>query len=167
MKTAHKQTTKALESSGYATLPGTTEGGDLAWHCEYTAQDVHLWAPDHLLVREMAVATKMERMGSSALLDIRMDLNDISDEVLQNTIIHIHIRDTFSMTQYAGLARAEDALFVNPEDGLPGFHMSFPIEREVLERLEANGPNSIHLILEDKDGEILDDVIGAIHVRSC
>ena len=167
MKTALEQTTKAAELIENATVDGTIEHDDLTWQCEYIQQDPHLWVPDHLWIREMAVAENLESIGSSALLDIRLELDDISDVVLQNTTIRIHVRDTFGMSQYVGQAKAECFLFFRLKGSLSGLHVSFPIEREVLDRLEANGPNCIHLILEDKEGEFLDDVIGELRVNSC
>ena len=158
---------KAAELVEKATVGGTIEHGDPAWQCEWTRLDENLWAPDHLCIRNMAVAESLESTGSCALLDIRMELAEISDEVLQNITIRIHVRDTFGMSQYVGQAQADDFLYVRPEDALRGLHVSFSIEREVLDRLEANGSNSIHLILEDKDGEILDNVIGELRVNSC
>ena len=167
MKTAREQTTKAVELIENATLGGAIEHDDVAWQCDYIRQEAYLWAPNHLCIRKMAVAEKLESVGSGALLDIRMELSGISDEVLQNTTIRIHVRDTFGMSQYVGQAKAEGFLFVPPEDGLRGLHMSFPLEREVLDRLEANGPTSIDLSLVDKEGVILDNVIGELRVNSC
>ena len=167
MTAALEQTAKAAELVENATVGETIEHDDLAWRCEYIQQDAHLWAPDHLCIRKMAVAQRLEPIGSGALLDIRMELGAISDEVLQNTTIRIHIRDAFGMSQHVGQAKAKGFLFVRPEDGLSDLHTSFPIEREVLDGLQVNGPNSIHLILEDKAGRILDNVIGELRVSSC
>ena len=79
MKAALEQTTRAAELVEKATLGGTIEHDDPAWQCEYTQQDAHLWAPDHLCIRKMAVAQRLEPTGSGALLDIRMALGAISD----------------------------------------------------------------------------------------
>ena len=167
MKAALEQTTKATELVEKATRDGTIEHDDLAWRCEYTQQDAHLCAPDHLCIRSMTVAERMEPTGSSAILDIRMELDAVSDEVLLNTTVHMHVRDTFGMSQHAGQTQANGLFFVRGEDGQRGLHTRFPIEREVLDKLEADGLHSIHLILEDSVGEILDIVIGELRVSSC
>ena len=45
------------------------------------------------------------------------------------------------MSQYIGQAKAKGFIFVQSEDGLRDLHTSFPIEREILDRMEANsGP---------------------------
>ncbi len=167
MKTALEQTTKTAELVEKTTLGETIEHHDPAWQCEYTQQDAHLWAPDHLCIRKMDIAKRLEPFGSGALLDIFMELGAISDEVLENTTVHIHVRDAFGMSQYIGQAQGKGFIFVQSEDGQRGLHTSFSIEREVLDGMEANGPNSIHLILEDKEGGILDNVVGELRVSSC
>ena len=45
-------------------------------------------------------------------------------------------------------------------------HASLRLEPGELNSLQLNGPNKIHVVLEDREGGILDYVMGEIRVRS-
>lgn len=66
MTNAPKQATKTAELIDDGLLSGAIGHDNGRWHCEYTPQDEHFWAPDHLAIRDMAVVEDLEAKGSSA-----------------------------------------------------------------------------------------------------
>ena len=164
MTNAPKQATKTAELIDDGLLSGAIGHDNGRWHCEYTPQDEHFWAPDHLAIRDIVIAEDVEAKGSSTLLDIRIELDNLSREVLQTATLRIHVRDAFGMTQFVWKDEVLDCLLLGDES-VRVLHASIQLEREVLDRLAANGRNSLHLILEDKGG-IVDDAIGELRVIS-
>ena len=167
MKTALEQKTKTAASIENGTLGGTVQQDATAWQCKYIPCDAYLLAPDHPHIRTMAVAEDLVLMAYSGLLDIRVELSGLTEEVLQKMAVSIHVRDVFGMIQYVAEVKAESFLFSRPEKGLRGVHMRLPIERDVLEKLEGNGTNSFVLVLEDEEGHVLDHLIGELRVSFC
>ncbi len=159
-------TTKATEQIDNGMLGGTIEQDGVAWQCEYIPMDASFWVRDQRRIRKVAVAEDLAPMGSSALLNIRAELGNVSEQVLQTSVLGIQIRDKLGMSLFDWRGKALDFLISRPEESSRVLHASLRLEPKTLNSLQLNGPNKIHVVLEDREGGILDHVMGEIRVRS-
>ena len=166
MTTDREQATNAAEQIDEGMLSGTIEHRGAVWQCDYTPQDACCWVRDQRHICKVAVGEELAPMGSSALLDVRVELGTISAQVLQSSVLGIHIRDKLGVSQFTWQGRALDFLISRPKESARLLHASLRLEPGTLNSLQLNGPNKIHVVLEDTEGGILDHVMGEIRVRS-
>ena len=70
------------------------------------------------------------------------------------------------MSQFVWRGKALDCLMSRPEESCRVLHASLRLGPETLNSLQLNGPNKIHVVLEDREGGILGHVMGEIRVKS-
>lgn len=161
-----EQATNVADQIHEGLLGETIEHHGAAWQCDYTPQDACCWVRDQRRICKVAVAEDLAPMGSSALLDVRVELGDISEQVLQTSVLGIQIRDKLGTSQFAWRRKTLDFLISRPEETSRVLHTSLRLEPKKLNRLQLNGPNKIHVVLEDTEGGTLDHVMGELRVRS-
>ena len=132
-----------------------------SWQCHYQADDELFLAPNHSFFTGVSVPRCMDKIGMP-VLNIRIDMHPITAKNLQNARVHVTVRNN---TGSAVLNWSSKTLGQMDRPVLGnGYPMCFaiPMDPSVLQRVKPDKTMRFCVVLEDQDGNILDDAMGEI-----
>ena len=131
--------------------------------CNYKPEDDILLAPDHFHFQNVAVAHDVRKTEHESLLDVNIDIHRVNHERLHNAVVSVVIQDTFGTKLLQWESEAIDQ--VNLIDSGISYLMSMTVQCSALKQMKEMGPCRLQFILEDEDGNILDDAAGQIVIE--
>jgi len=131
--------------------------------CNYKPEDDILLAPDHFHFQNVAVAHDVRKTEHESLLDVNIDIHRVNHERLHNAVVSVVIQDTFGTKLLQWESEAIDQ--VNLIDSGISYLMSMTVQCSALKQMKEMGPCRLQFILEDENGNILDDAAGQIVIE--
>ena len=128
--------------------------------CYYKPEDDILLAPDHCYFLNVSVIHNMRRAEQEALLDVNIDIHRGNHGRLHNVVVRVVIQDAFGtkLLQWQSEALCQVKLLDSGMSYL--LCMSMPVQCSMLKEMKETGPCRLQFILEDENGNILDDATG-------
>jgi len=135
--------------------------------CNYKPEDDILLAPDHCHFQNVAVAHDVRKTEHESLLDVNIDIHRVNHERLHNAVVSVVIQDTFGtkLLQWESEAIDQVNLIDSGISYLMSMAMSMPVQCSALKQMKEMGPCRLQFILEDENGNILDDAAGQIVIE--
>ncbi len=133
--------------------------------CNYKPEEDILLAPDHVNFQNVAVAHDIRKTEHESLLDVSIDIQRVNHERLHNAVVSVVIQDTFGTKLLQWESEAIDQVNLIDSGISYLMSMSMPVQCSTLKQMKEMGPCRLQFILEDENGNILDDAAGQIVIE--
>ncbi len=161
MQTLLQQNTKQV-STAYSALKSDVQA---PLKCNYKPEDDILLAPDHGHFQNVAVAQDVRKTEHQSLFDVNIDIHHANHDRLHNAVVRVIVQNTLGRDVFRWESEVMDHVDLLDSGISSSMSMSMPVPCSVLKQMTAMESCRLQFILEDEDGNILDDAAGQIVIE--
>ncbi len=161
MQTLLQQNTKQV-STAHSALKTDVQA---PLKCNYKPEDDILLAPDHGHFQNVAVAHVIRETERQSLLDVNIDIQSANHDRLHNAVVRVIVQNTLGRDVFRWESEVMDQVDLLDSGISSSMSMSIPVQRSMLKQIKEMGSCRLQFILEDEDGNILDDAAGQIVIE--